>query len=150
MILPQAAAARLTLRSLSKSAVRPATQPFLARTLASSSSSCSSSSSSSSSSNVLTPSTTASALHLPASYRNQARFASSASGSGAEGGAPKEMTVRDALNSAMEEEMLRDDSVFILGEEVARYNGAYKVTKGLLDKFGERRVIDTPITESGL
>ncbi|UZJ53318.1 hypothetical protein CBS101457_002638 [Exobasidium rhododendri] len=62
---------------------------------------------------------------------------------------PQEMTVRDALNSAMEEEMLRDDRVFILGEEVARYNGAYKITKGLLDKFGERRVIDTPITEAG-
>ncbi|CEH15630.1 probable pdb1-pyruvate dehydrogenase beta chain precursor [Ceraceosorus bombacis] len=62
---------------------------------------------------------------------------------------PTEMTVREALNSAMEEEMLRDDSVFILGEEVARYNGAYKITKGLLDKFGERRVIDTPITEAG-
>ncbi|KDN52675.1 Thiamin diphosphate-binding protein [Tilletiaria anomala UBC 951] len=59
------------------------------------------------------------------------------------------MTVRDALNSAMEEEMLRDDKVFLLGEEVARYNGAYKVTRGLLDKFGERRVIDTPITEAG-
>ncbi|KAJ1021532.1 hypothetical protein NDA13_005570 [Ustilago tritici] len=62
---------------------------------------------------------------------------------------PQEITVRDALNSAMEEEMLRDDKVFILGEEVARYNGAYKVTRGLLDKFGEKRVIDTPITESG-
>ncbi|KZT20380.1 Thiamin diphosphate-binding protein [Neolentinus lepideus HHB14362 ss-1] len=59
------------------------------------------------------------------------------------------MTVRDALNAAMEEEMLRDETVFILGEEVARYNGAYKVTKGLLDKFGERRVVDTPITEMG-
>ncbi|WFD20024.1 pyruvate dehydrogenase (acetyl-transferring) [Malassezia caprae] len=62
---------------------------------------------------------------------------------------PQEMTVRDALNSAMEEEMHRDASVFLLGEEVARYNGAYKVTKGLLDKFGEDRVIDTPITEAG-
>ncbi|KAK7695888.1 Pyruvate dehydrogenase E1 component subunit beta, mitochondrial [Cerrena zonata] len=59
------------------------------------------------------------------------------------------MTVRDALNTAMEEEMLRDESVFVLGEEVARYNGAYKVTKGLLDKFGEKRVVDTPITEMG-
>ncbi|CAK9782994.1 Thiamin diphosphate-binding protein [Cutaneotrichosporon oleaginosum] len=59
------------------------------------------------------------------------------------------MTVRDALNTAMEEEMLRDDTVFVMGEEVARYNGAYKVTKGLLDKFGEDRVIDTPITEQG-
>ncbi|CDZ98623.1 mitochondrial pyruvate dehydrogenase e1 component beta subunit [Phaffia rhodozyma] len=60
-----------------------------------------------------------------------------------------EMTVRDALNVAMEEEMIRDDKVFIIGEEVARYNGAYKVTKGLMDKFGEERVVDTPITESG-
>ncbi|WFD31414.1 pyruvate dehydrogenase (acetyl-transferring) [Malassezia sp. CBS 17886] len=59
------------------------------------------------------------------------------------------MTVRDALNSAMEEEMHRDPRVFIIGEEVARYNGAYKVTKGLLDKFGEERVVDTPITEAG-
>ncbi|KAG8743122.1 pyruvate dehydrogenase E1, beta subunit [Ceratobasidium sp. 428] len=59
------------------------------------------------------------------------------------------MTVREALNAAMEEEMLRDETVFIMGEEVARYNGAYKVTKGLLDKFGEKRVIDTPITEMG-
>ncbi|KAL5530676.1 PDB1 [Sanghuangporus sanghuang] len=60
-----------------------------------------------------------------------------------------QMTVREALNVAMEEEMLRDETVFILGEEVARYNGAYKITKGLLDKFGEKRVIDTPITEMG-
>ncbi|KAF7355383.1 Pyruvate dehydrogenase E1 component subunit beta [Mycena sanguinolenta] len=59
------------------------------------------------------------------------------------------MTVREALNAAMEEEMIRDEKVFIMGEEVARYNGAYKVTKGLLDKFGEKRVIDTPITEMG-
>ncbi|KAG7096877.1 hypothetical protein E1B28_004283 [Marasmius oreades] len=59
------------------------------------------------------------------------------------------LTVREALNAAMEEEMLRDESVFVMGEEVARYNGAYKVTKGLLDKFGEKRVIDTPITEMG-
>ncbi|KAF8266854.1 thiamine diphosphate-binding protein [Lactarius quietus] len=59
------------------------------------------------------------------------------------------MTVREALNTAMEEEMLRDETVFVLGEEVARYNGAYKVTKGLLDKFGEKRVVDTPITEMG-
>ncbi|KAE8214634.1 hypothetical protein CF327_g1974 [Tilletia walkeri] len=72
----------------------------------------------------------------------QHRLASTDSGS-------QQLTVREALTTAMEEEMLRDDSVFILGEEVARYNGAYKITKGLLDKFGERRVIDTPITESG-
>lgn len=61
----------------------------------------------------------------------------------------KEYTVRDALNEALAEELESNDKVFILGEEVAQYNGAYKVTKGLLDRFGERRVIDTPITESG-
>lgn len=59
------------------------------------------------------------------------------------------MTVREALNSAMAEELDRDDGVFIIGEEVAQYNGAYKVTKGLLDRYGERRVVDTPITEMG-
>ncbi|KAH6973206.1 thiamine diphosphate-binding protein [Ilyonectria sp. MPI-CAGE-AT-0026] len=61
----------------------------------------------------------------------------------------KEYTVRDALNEALAEELEANDKVFILGEEVAQYNGAYKVTKGLLDRFGEKRVIDTPITESG-
>ncbi len=59
------------------------------------------------------------------------------------------MTVREALSAAMEEEMLKDERVFLLGEEVAQYNGAYKVSKGLLDKFGSKRVIDTPITEMG-
>ena len=59
------------------------------------------------------------------------------------------MTVRDALNEAMAEEMEQNEKVFVLGEEVAQYNGAYKVTKGLLDKFGDKRVIDSPITESG-
>ncbi|KAF8430146.1 pyruvate dehydrogenase E1 component beta subunit [Tirmania nivea] len=58
-------------------------------------------------------------------------------------------TVRDALNSALAEELEANEKVFILGEEVAQYNGAYKVTKGLLDRFGPKRVIDTPITESG-
>lgn len=61
----------------------------------------------------------------------------------------KEYTVRDALNEALAEELERNEKVFILGEEVAQYNGAYKVTKGLLDRFGDKRVIDTPITESG-
>lgn len=61
----------------------------------------------------------------------------------------KEYSVREALNEALVEEMETNDKVFIMGEEVAQYNGAYKVTKGLLDRFGERRVIDTPITESG-
>src|SRR5438309_448760 len=60
-----------------------------------------------------------------------------------------EMTMRDALNQAIREELLRDDNVFLMGEEVAAYEGAYKVTKGLLEEFGDKRVIDTPITELG-
>ncbi len=63
--------------------------------------------------------------------------------------APTQMTVRDALNSAIYDEMKRDESVFVIGEEVAQYQGAYKITKGLLEEFGEKRVIDTPITEAG-
>jgi pyruvate dehydrogenase E1 component beta subunit len=59
------------------------------------------------------------------------------------------MTMREALRDAMAEEMRRDPDVFIMGEEVAEYQGAYKVTQGLLDEFGARRVIDTPITEHG-
>ena len=59
------------------------------------------------------------------------------------------VTVREALRDAMAEEMRRDDRVFVMGEEVAQYQGAYKVTQGLLDEFGPRRVIDTPITEYG-
>ncbi|KAJ8908057.1 hypothetical protein NDN08_008154 [Rhodosorus marinus] len=59
------------------------------------------------------------------------------------------MTGRDALNSALDEELARDSRVFVLGEEVASYEGAYKVTKGLLKKYGEDRVVDTPITEAG-
>src|SRR3979411_3373933 len=59
------------------------------------------------------------------------------------------MTMRDALNQALKEELARDPSVFIMGEEVAEYQGAYKVTQGLLDEFGPKRVVDTPITEYG-
>lgn len=59
------------------------------------------------------------------------------------------MTVREALRDAMAEEMRADDNVFVMGEEVAEYQGAYKVTQGLLQEFGPRRVIDTPITEHG-
>ena len=59
------------------------------------------------------------------------------------------VTLREALRDAMAEEMRRDDRVFVMGEEVAEYQGAYKVTQGLLDEFGPRRVIDTPITEYG-
>ena len=59
------------------------------------------------------------------------------------------MTVREALRDAMAEEMRADERVFVMGEEVAEYQGAYKVTQGLLDEFGARRVVDTPITEYG-
>jgi pyruvate dehydrogenase E1 component beta subunit len=61
----------------------------------------------------------------------------------------KTMTVREALREAMSEEMRRDPTVFLMGEEVAEYNGAYKVSQGMLDEFGPARVIDTPITEMG-
>ncbi len=59
------------------------------------------------------------------------------------------LTLREALGEAMSEEMRRDESVFLLGEEVAEYNGAYKVSKGMLEEFGPKRVIDTPIAELG-
>ena len=62
---------------------------------------------------------------------------------------PAQVTVRDALNGAMDEEMSRDERVFLLGEEVAQYDGAYKVSRGLWKKYGDKRVMDTPITESG-
>lgn len=61
----------------------------------------------------------------------------------------REVQIREALREAMEEEMRRDESVFLMGEEVAEYNGAYKVSKGMLAEFGPRRVIDTPISELG-
>jgi pyruvate dehydrogenase E1 component beta subunit len=64
-------------------------------------------------------------------------------------GATVTLTVRDALRDAMAEEMRRDPDVFLMGEEVAQYQGAYKISQGLLDEFGPRRVIDTPITEHG-
>jgi len=63
--------------------------------------------------------------------------------------ASSEMTVRDAINTAIDEEMEREEKVYILGEEVAQYQGAYKITKGLYQKYGSKRVIDTPITEAG-
>lgn len=61
----------------------------------------------------------------------------------------KILQFREAIREAMEEEMQRDDRVFLIGEEVAQYNGAYKVSKGMLEKFGAKRVIDTPISELG-
>ena len=60
-----------------------------------------------------------------------------------------QMTVRDALNSALDEEMERDEKVFLMGEEVAQYDGAYKVSRGLWKKYGDKRIVDTPITEMG-
>ena len=59
------------------------------------------------------------------------------------------ITLREALGEAMSEEMRRDQDVFLMGEEVAEYNGAYKVSKGMLAEFGPERVIDTPIAELG-
>mgnify|MGYP000847633603 FL=1 len=59
------------------------------------------------------------------------------------------LTIRDALNQALREEIIRDENVFIMGEEVAEYDGAYKVTRGLWKEFGDKRVVDTPITELG-
>jgi pyruvate dehydrogenase E1 component beta subunit len=59
------------------------------------------------------------------------------------------ITYREALNQALSEEMERDPDVFLMGEEVGQYDGAYKVSRGLLEKFGEDRVVDTPITELG-
>ncbi|PNF17106.1 Pyruvate dehydrogenase E1 component subunit beta, mitochondrial [Cryptotermes secundus] len=61
----------------------------------------------------------------------------------------QQMTVRDALNTGLDEEMERDERVFLLGEEVAMYDGAYKISRGLWKKYGDKRVIDTPITEMG-
>ena len=66
-----------------------------------------------------------------------------------EGTALKRITIRDALRDAMAEEMRRDDTVFLMGEEVAQYQGAYKVSRDLLQEFGDKRVVDTPITEHG-
>lgn len=59
------------------------------------------------------------------------------------------MTVRESINTAMSEEIQRDEKVFLIGEEVAQYQGAYKVSKNMWDKFGSKRVVDTPITEAG-
>jgi len=61
----------------------------------------------------------------------------------------RQIAFREALREAMNEEMRRDEKVFLMGEEVAEYNGAYKVSQGMLDEFGEKRVIDTPISELG-
>ncbi|MDQ3477929.1 MAG: pyruvate dehydrogenase complex E1 component subunit beta, partial [Pseudomonadota bacterium] len=80
---------------------------------------------------------------------NQAAAGASAAPDVPEGTAVAQVTVRETLRDAMAEEMRRDDRVFVMGEEVAQYQGAYKVTQGLLDEFGPKRVVDTPITEYG-
>ena len=59
------------------------------------------------------------------------------------------ITFREAINQALREEMKRDEKVFLMGEEVGFYQGAYKVSQGLLEEFGEKRIVDTPITEAG-
>ena len=66
-----------------------------------------------------------------------------------EGTQMKQQTVREALRDAMSEEMRTDESVFLMGEEVGEYQGAYKISQGMLDEFGTKRIIDTPITEHG-
>ena len=87
----------------------------------------------------------------PAVPSNQTAASASAAqpAATADRGATRSLTVRESLRDAMAEEMRRDDRVFVMGEEVAEYQGAYKVTQGLLDEFGAKRVIDTPITEQG-
>ena len=61
----------------------------------------------------------------------------------------RELQFREALREAMNEEMRKDETIFLIGEEVAEYNGAYKVSQGMLEEFGEKRIIDTPIAELG-
>jgi pyruvate dehydrogenase E1 component beta subunit len=81
--------------------------------------------------------------------RSLARVARSLHETAPSAAAAKRLSVREALNSALDEELARDDRTFIIGEEVALYNGAYKITKGLHDKYGDARIVDTPITEAG-
>ncbi|GEP53571.1 pyruvate dehydrogenase complex E1 component subunit beta [Reyranella soli] len=91
-------------------------------------------------------------VEAPATAKAAAPAAPAASAPAAEpewNGKTVHMTVREALRDAMAEEMRRDGSVFLMGEEVAQYQGAYKVSQGLLEEFGAKRVIDTPITEHG-
>jgi pyruvate dehydrogenase E1 component beta subunit len=72
-------------------------------------------------------------------FRNLRRFSTSQD-------VGNKITIREAINRALEQEMRRDKNIFIIGEEVGQYQGAYKVTKGLLEKFGPERIVDTPIT----
>ncbi len=91
----------------------------------------------------------AAAAAAPSAAAEPAPPAPDASPDWPEGTAMKTMTVREALREAMAEEMARDENVFLMGEEVGEYQGAYKISQGLLDEYGARRVIDTPITEHG-
>jgi pyruvate dehydrogenase E1 component beta subunit len=88
---------------------------------------------------ALTPAPPAAPAPAPSAPRSEPQY----------NGATTTITVREALRDAIAEEMRRDDTVFLMGEEVAEYQGAYKVSQGLLQEFGPRRVIDTPITEQG-
>lgn len=85
----------------------------------------------------------------PAKAATAVEVVSKASPDFPEGTPMKQQTVREALRDAMAEEMRRDENVFLMGEEVAEYQGAYKISQGMLDEFGAKRVIDTPITEHG-
>ena len=100
---------------------------------------------------VLNPEVPNPAVPNPAVSSNQPATSAPAAqpAATADSGATTSLTVRESLRDAMAEEMRRDDRVFVMGEEVAEYQGAYKVTQGLLDEFGAKRVIDTPITEQG-
>ncbi len=91
----------------------------------------------------------AEAPKAPAKAAAPVEIKSNASPDWPEGTEMREQTVREALRDAMAEEMRRDDTVYLMGEEVAEYQGAYKVSQGLLDEFGPKRVVDTPITEHG-
>jgi pyruvate dehydrogenase E1 component beta subunit len=62
----------------------------------------------------------------------------------------KKITIREGLNLAIDEEMTRDPNVFLMGEEVGQYDGAYKISKGLYKKWGAKRIVDTPISEQGI
>ena len=96
------------------------------------------------------PAPAAASAPAPASAKaTQVAVVSAAAPDWPEGTPMKTMTVREALREAMAEEMARDETVYLMGEEVGEYQGAYKISQGLLDQFGARRVIDTPITEHG-
>ncbi len=95
------------------------------------------------------PAPAAASAPAPAAVAAPAPVVSNASADWPEGTPMKTMTVREALREAMAEEMRGDGTVFLMGEEVAEYQGAYKISQGLLDEFGAKRVIDTPITEYG-